>query len=139
MSDQLVPDGTYTIMGPGGQLSHQGNIVLLQPEGDSTQQWNVAFDSGFYTLRNVDSGMYLGNNGDPDQTAMMVNGTSQPFTWKISTGADQDPDTYLLTSAASPSGLALTTSLLRIWPPQTALLEPTAFGGAVEWTFTPVS
>ncbi len=54
MSDQVIPDGTYTVMGPGGQLTMDSSfpgVAVLQPEGNPTQQWNVAFDSGTYTLR----------------------------------------------------------------------------------------
>lgn len=59
MSDQLLPDGTYTVMGPGGQISMGGDfpgVALLPPSGDQAQQWKVAFDSGTYTLRSVASG-----------------------------------------------------------------------------------
>jgi len=59
MSDQVIPDGSYTVMGPGGQITMEGpDVVLLPPQGNPTQQWNVAFDSGTYTLRNVASGRY---------------------------------------------------------------------------------
>ena len=43
MSDQVIPDGTYTVMGPGGQITMEGpDVVLLPPQGNPTQQWNVA-------------------------------------------------------------------------------------------------
>jgi Ricin-type beta-trefoil lectin domain-like len=101
MSGQVIPDGTYTVMGPGGLLAAVGDsIVLLGPEGDKTQQWEVRFDSGTYTLRNVATGVYLGNDGDPNEVAMMVKGASQPYTWQLSTGTDGDENTFVLTSAA---------------------------------------
>jgi len=140
MSDQVIPDGSYTVMGPGGQLTMPGGgmgVVLLPPEGDDTQQWTVKSGSGTYTLQNVATSLYLGNDGDPNQTAMMVKGTSRPFTWQLSAGPDDDPSTYVLTSAASTDGLVLSPSLLRIFPPQLAVLEPGTFY-TVEWTFNPV-
>ena len=58
MSDQVIPNGTYTVMGPGGELTADGrSIVLLRPEGDETQQWEMRFDSGTYTLQNVANGV----------------------------------------------------------------------------------
>lgn len=40
-------------------------IVMSQPEGDRTQQWEVAFDSGTYTMRSVASGRFLGDRELP--------------------------------------------------------------------------
>ena len=140
MSDQVIPDGTYTVMGPGGQLTMDSSfpgVAVLQPEGKPTQQWNVAFDSGTYTLRSVASDLYLGNDGDPNESAMMVKGTGQPFAWKLATGDDSDEKTYVLTSAASREGLVLTMSLLRIYPPLVAVLKPNSYS-TVEWAFDPV-
>ena len=140
MTDQLIPEGTYTVMGPGGQLTMRGGpgVSVWQPEGDPTQQWNVAFDSGAYTLRNVASGSYLGNDGNPNEVAMMVKGTSRPFAWTLSTGYDDDENTYVLTSVASSDGLVLAMSFLRIFPPLVAILSPNADGRTVEWAFSPV-
>lgn len=140
MSDQLLPDGTYTVMGPGGQISMGGDfpgVTLLPPSGDQAQQWKAAFDSGTYTLRSVAPDLYLGNDGDPDNPSMMITGTETPFAWKLSTGDDDNEETYVLTSAASNDGLVLSISLLRIYPPQLAILDPGAFR-TVEWTFNPV-
>ncbi len=104
MGDQLVPNGTYTVMGPGGMLTDgDGAIVLLDPRKDKNQQWEVKFDSGTYILRNMASGAYLGNDGDPNEIAMQVKGSRQPYTWKLSTGNDDSEETLLLTSAVSPA------------------------------------
>jgi hypothetical protein len=140
MSDQLITDGTYNVRGPGGQLTMaQGfpGVAMLPPDGQSTQQWKVASESGGYTLRSVASGLYLGNDGDPDQPAMIVKGSGQPFTWNLSTGEDSDETTYILTSAASSDGLVLSMSLLRIFPPLVAILSPSGYS-TVEWAFDPV-
>ena len=86
MGDQLVSNGTYTVMGPGGMLTDgDGAIVLLEPRKDKNQQWEVKFDSGTYILRNMASGAYLGNDGDPNEIAMQVKGSRQPYTWKLLT------------------------------------------------------
>lgn len=141
MSDRVIPDGTYTVTGPGGQMSMpngpQDGVVMLGPEGDPIQQWTVAFNSGHYTLRNVATGSYLGNDGDPNQSAMMVKGTRLPFIWDFAPGPDDRAETFIFTSAASSSGLVLTLSLLRIFPPQLAILDPSGFTN-VEWELTPV-
>jgi hypothetical protein len=68
---------------------------------------------------------------------MIVKGTRQPFTWKLSTGEDSDETTYVLTSAASSDGLVLSMSLLRIFPPLVAILPPSNYS-TVEWAFDPV-
>lgn len=85
MSDQLISDGTYAVRGPGGRLTMAEGfpgIAMLPPDGASTQQWKVAAGSDGYTLQSVASGLYLGNDGDPNEPSMIVKGTKQPFTWK---------------------------------------------------------
>lgn len=133
MGDQLIPDGTYRVRGPGGQLTaNRGpGVSMWPPDGDQSQTWMVAFDAGVYTLRNVASGLYLGTDEDPDAPSMIVRGTGQPFTWDVSTGEDDDETTYVLTSAA---GLVLSMSLLRIFPPMVAIL-PRGGYRTVEWAF----
>ena len=82
MSDQFIPDGTYTVMGPGGQLTMDSSfpgVAVLPLEDKPTQQWNATFDSGTYTLHSVASDLYLGHDGDPNEPSMIVKGTGQPF------------------------------------------------------------
>ena len=141
MGDQLVANGTYTVMGPGGMVTGFDSVIVLgEPGKDENQQWEVKFDSGTgtYTVRNRATGAYLGNDGDPNEKALQVRGSSQPYTWKLSTGNDDSEETLLLTSAASQDGLVLTVSPLRIYPPQLAIVEPGAFGPAAEWVLAPV-
>lgn len=140
MNGQVIPDGTYTIMGPGGQITNPDRgvgVFLLPPQGDPTQQWAANFDSGACTLRNVQTGTFLGNDGDPNEPAMMVRGTGRPFPWQLSQGPDGQPSTFVLSSAASGGGLILTLSLLRIYPPQLAILDSNDFS-TFEWQFRPV-
>lgn len=140
MGDQLVANGTYTVMGPGGMLAADyGAIVLGPPQSeDKKNQWEVKFDSsaGAYTLKNMETGAYLGNEGDPNEQALMVKGTQQPYAWKLSTGNDDREETLLLTSAAAKDGLVLTNSPLRIYPPQLAIVAPGNFGPPAEWVLT---
>lgn len=140
MSDQLIPDGTYRVRGPGGLLTMDPGfpgVAMLPPDHGSGQQWEVACDSGAYTLRGPGAGLYLGHDGDPNEPTMMFRGTKSPFQWKLSTGDDDDETTYVLTVAASSAGLVLTMSLLRIFPPMVAILSPSSFS-TVEWAFDPV-
>lgn len=140
MSDQLISGGTYNVRGPGGLLTMDSafpGVAMLQADRETTQQWKVACDSGAYTLRCVESDLYLGNDGDPNDPSMIVTGTQQAFTWKLSTGQDSDETTHVLTSAASSDGLVLSMSLLRIFPPLVAILSPSDFS-TVEWEFDPV-
>lgn len=140
MSDQVIPDATYAVRGPGGQLTMDSSfpgIAMWQPEGRPTQQWNVALDSGSYTLRSVASDLYLGSDGDPNDPSMIVKGTEQPFAWTLSNGDDSDETTYVLTSAASSEGLVLSMSLLRIFPPLVAILPPSRYS-IVEWALDAV-
>ena len=136
MADQVIPNGTYTIMGPGGMITSQSKdapLVMLRPEGDESQQWKVTSDSGTYTLRSVASGRYL---GDREVPSMMIKGTEQPFAWNLSTGDDDREETYVLTPASNDS-LVLTMSLLRIFPPPLAILDAGGFS-TFEWEIRPV-
>jgi hypothetical protein len=139
MGTQVIPNGIYAIMGPGGQLTaDSGRITLQQPDDDPTQTWQVSFADGNYTMRNVGTGTYLGTDGPVDQPSWILPGASRPFGWTISEGPDGDPDTYLVSPSAMPGGLRLAPSILRIWPPMVALAPPSpAFD--FEWTFRPTS
>ncbi|MFF7129761.1 MULTISPECIES: RICIN domain-containing protein [unclassified Streptomyces] len=139
-NDQLISAGTFTILGPGGHLTHMGkgeDIVVLPPDGNAQQLWEVKPESGTYTLRNVATGYYLGSEGDPNQPTMMIRGSKQPYPWRTAQGPDGDPDTYLLAPGASNDGLVLTYSLLRIFPPRVAILPSSEYRDP-EWCFRAV-
>jgi hypothetical protein len=139
VGDKVIPEGTYTVMGPGGQLTDLGSgLVLLQPGASpsGTQVWDVAFDVGHYTLRNLATQRFLGNEGDPNLVAWRVSGFDKPFGWYLVQGGDDDPNTCLLTSAQSVERLRLAPSILRIWPPQVAI-APASPQFDFEWTFQP--
>jgi hypothetical protein len=138
MGSQVIPAGTYTLMGPGGRLTTDGErIILMQPGWDNpaAQQWQTAFDegSGTYTLKSVLSGQYVGTDAPADTPDWMMRGTSRPYPWELSEGEDDDPDTFLVTSAAG--GLRLAPSILRVYPPAVALGPPAAYYD-FEWTFS---
>ncbi len=141
MSDKLIPDGTYTVRGPGGLLTMSRDfpgVAVLPPQArPQDQQWTVACDADAYTLLSESVGLYLGSDVDPNEPQMVVKGTEAPFGWKLSEGVDDDEKTHILTSAASSDGLRLGMSLLRIFPPLVAILPPNDFRD-VEWAFDPV-
>jgi Ricin-type beta-trefoil lectin domain-like len=141
MASQVIPSGVYTIMGPGGQLCHdQDRIALMQPGYGSPQmqQWQVDFDKGknTYTIRNMATGRYVGpgDGDDPSGPVWMLRGSSRPFQWNLMDGGDDDPDTYLVTTAPSEDALRLAPSIMRIWPPMVALAPP-APQFDFEWRF----
>lgn len=144
MDGKIIPDGIYAVMGAGGQLTMPtqrmgpGSIMLLPPEpSDETQQWDVKSSSNGYTLQNVATGSYLGSDGDLDSPVMVLNGSGEPVPWVFIDGPDGDPNSYILLSAASGGNLVLAPSLLRIYPPQLAIL-PRQASYPFEWTFAKV-
>jgi hypothetical protein len=139
MGTQVIPSGIYAIMGPGGQLTADtGRITLQQPSGDPRQLWQVDYANDYYTLRNIGTGTYLGTDEPVDQPSWTLPGSSRPFSWTIADGPDGDPDTYFVTPSATPGGLRLSPSILRIWPPMVALAPPSP-SFDFEWTFRPMS
>ena len=137
---KVIPEGIYTVMGPGGQLTDLGRgLVLLRPGASppGTQVWDVAFDAGQYTLRNQATRRFLGNDGDPNLVAWRVRGCDTPFGWYLVRGDDDEPNTCLMTSAQSAERFRLAPSILRIWPPQVAI-APASAQFDFEWTFQPV-
>ncbi|HUC55997.1 MAG TPA: hypothetical protein VMA95_01240 [Streptosporangiaceae bacterium] len=139
MVEKIIKEGTYTVMGPGGQLTDLGQgLVLLRPGASpsGTQVWDVAFEAGSYTLRNRATRRFLGNEGDPNLVAWRVSGCDSPFGWYLRPGDDAYPNTCMMTSAKSTERLRLAPSILRIWPPQVAIAPATAQFD-FEWTFQP--
>jgi hypothetical protein len=139
MGNQVISDGVYTIMGPGGQLASDGERIMLMEPGfgpPDMQFWQLSFDKGKdnCTMRNLSTGRFAGTDGDPDQPDWMLRGTGKPFGWKLADGGDDDPSTFLVTSAASKQGMRLVPSIIRLWPQMAAIGPPTPYYD-FEWTF----
>ncbi|MFG2006082.1 RICIN domain-containing protein [Spirillospora sp. NPDC048911] len=136
MTDQLVPDGRYTVVGAGA-LAMKDAVVLIDPnEDDARQQWDVYYDAGVYTFRNVATGVYLGDDNDPDEVLLDLFGTAKPYPWRL-TPSTQEPGEYVLASAASTSGLVLTRGFKRVHPPRAALMDPDTHSSS--WSLNPVT
>lgn len=144
MDDKIIPDGTYVVMGAGGQVTMPtqrmgpGSIMLLPPDpSDKTQQWAVRSSSDSYTLQNVATGSYLGSEEDSGGPVMVLNGSGRPVNWVLVDGPDGEANSFILIPADSGGGLVLAPSLLRIYPPQLAIL-PRQESYPFEWTFAQV-
>lgn len=136
MGKQFIPDGLYTVMGPGGRLTAMdGRITLMQPDFGPAplQLWEAKFEKGSYTLRNMATRAFVGSD-DPDRPDWMLRGTGQPFAWTLTEGDDGDPSTFAVSSTASSDNLRLAPSILRMWPPMAALAPPDF---PAEWSFQP--
>jgi hypothetical protein len=136
MGTQVISPGTYTLMGPGGQLTTDGYRFLLLPPGGDTpaaQQWKAAFDQagGTYSLQSVLTGLYVGTDAAAGSGNWSLYGAEEPYPWNLAEGADDDPDSFLVTTAG---GLPLAPSIMRIYPPVVAVRPPMP-GFDSEWTF----
>lgn len=60
------------------------------------------------------SGLYLGGKADPNSLAPMLEGVSEPFTWKIES---VEEEIFTLSPASSNGATRLCLSILRIFPP----------------------
>lgn len=126
-----VPNGVYAITRPyenlltllGGSEQPGAQAVILPPNGNpGEQEWEVAaLDNGNVTIRNLRSQTYLGYHGDPDPNEIL-GGYAEPREWRLQQSAE--PYTFHVVVPGGPvdgSELAADLSLLRIFPPLTAL------------------
>jgi hypothetical protein len=137
MGKQVIPDGVYSIMGPGGQLTASGGRITMQEPGSAPpplQLWEADFDKGSYTLRSIGMPLFVGTDGDPNEPNPWLTGSRRPFAWTLADGPDGDPNTFRVTSAGSDDNLQLVPSPLRMWPPMAGLLPGLPM---YEWAFTP--
>ncbi len=80
-----------------------------------------AGDNGIYTIRNLRGGTYLGFEGDPDANKPVA-GYPDPREWSLYPGSE--PFTFYIVVPGGPVDgveLAVDFSLLRIFPPRSAL------------------
>ncbi|WP_437681867.1 hypothetical protein [Sorangium sp. So ce131] len=124
MGNQLIANGRYRIQTAFrrehlGELHAEAPLSLLPEEGDNFT-WEVAFDgTDSYTLRNVETGSYLGDDEAPQtEHVPVLRGASKPFPWKIERGPE--PETFTLSPKGSSGKTRLAFSLLRIYPPPVA-------------------
>ncbi len=100
-----IKEGTYTISSAlgnnqvldvsGARLTNGGNVQIYASNGTSAQKWYVrSAGSGYYTLQNVNSGMYLGVNGSNVRQQPLQGDTTK---WVILVSGSK----YVLSNAAT--------------------------------------
>ncbi|WP_433933498.1 hypothetical protein AB3662_04045 [Sorangium cellulosum] len=124
MSNQLIANGRYRIQTAFrrenvGEQAAEAPLSLLPEEGDN-YTWEVAFNgTDSYTLRNVKTGSYLGDDDAPQTIPVpLLKGASRPFLWKIERGVE--PETFTLSPKNSNGTMRLAFSIARIFPPPVA-------------------
>ncbi|MFE4600760.1 hypothetical protein ACFRKE_07855 [Kitasatospora indigofera] len=136
-----IPNGPYGIAKRGEQLltlnDSKAPAVVLPPTGQpGEQEWHVeSLSNGNVTIKNLRHGTYLSFDGVPEINKML-RGSSQATEWQLRQSAE--PRTFHVVVPGGPVDgveLAVDLSLLRIFPPMTALrpLEPERLDQA--WRF----
>ncbi|WP_405014869.1 hypothetical protein [Kitasatospora sp. NBC_01539] len=138
-----IPNGTYGIVKYGEQhltlQDAKAPAVLLPPTGQpGEQEWQVeSLSNSNVTIRNLRHETYLSYDGVPEINKML-RGSSQATEWQLRQSAQ--PQTFHIVVPGGPvDGVELTVdlSLLRIFPPMTALrpLEPQDVRQAWQFAF----
>ncbi|WP_331767775.1 hypothetical protein [Embleya sp. NBC_00896] len=138
-----IPNGTYGIVKPGEQnltLSEaKAPVVVLPPTGQpGEQEWHVqSLSDGNVTIKNLRHDTYLSYDGVPEVNKML-RGSSQETPWQLRQSAQ--PHTFHIVVPGGPVDgveLAADLSLLRIFPPMTALrpLQPQELNQAWHFQF----
>ncbi|GHH75963.1 hypothetical protein GCM10018781_46100 [Kitasatospora indigofera] len=136
-----IPNGPYGIAKRGEQLltlnDSKAPAVVLPPTGQpGEQEWHVeSLSNGNVTIKNLRHETYLSFDGVPEINKML-RGSSQATEWQLRQSAA--PQTFHVVVPGGPVDgveLAVDLSLLRIFPPMTALrpLEPERLDQA--WRF----
>ncbi|MFD7983225.1 hypothetical protein ACFV4M_07585 [Kitasatospora indigofera] len=136
-----IPNGPYGIAKRGEQLltlnDSKAPAVVLPPTGQpGEQEWHVeGLSNGNVTIKNLRHETYLSFDGVPEINKML-RGSSQATEWQLRQSAE--PQTFHVVVPGGPVDgveLAVDLSLLRIFPPMTALrpLEPERLDQA--WRF----
>ncbi|WP_131766792.1 RICIN domain-containing protein [Candidatus Protofrankia californiensis] len=143
-----VPNGPYAIARLGENLltleggsSRPGSpVVILPPTGNpGEQEWALqALDNGSYTIRNLTSGTYLGFEGDP-YVNKPIAGYPDPREWSLYPSPEASAF-HIVVPGGPVDGeeLAVDFSLLRIFPPRSALRPLDAGIPGQAWTFQPI-
>lgn len=136
-----IPNGTYGIAKRQEQCltlpDAKAPAVVLPPTGQpGEQEWQVeGLSNGNVTIKNLRHDTYLSFDGMPEINNML-RGSSQATEWRLQQSAA--PFTFHIVVPGGPVDgieLAVDLSLLRIFPPMTALrpLDPTSQDQA--WRF----
>ncbi|WP_405386284.1 hypothetical protein OG596_01635 [Streptomyces sp. NBC_01102] len=136
-----IPNGAYSIAKRNEQnlTLHDAKApaVILPPTGQpGEQEWHVeTLPNGNVTIKNLRHDTYLSYDGLPEVNNML-RGSSQATEWRLQQAAE--PFAFHIVVPGGPvdaTELAADLSLLRIFPPMTALrpLEPNDLGQA--WRF----
>lgn len=96
--------GCYVLDVSGGSTKAGANIQIYSYNATGAQKWRVAIDKdGFYTFKNLKSGLFLEFVGSKTNNCVNVRqnsgGTSQNKKWKL----EMSGSGFVLVSAASPS------------------------------------
>ncbi|MFD5916675.1 hypothetical protein ACFVYP_01620 [Kitasatospora sp. NPDC058201] len=136
-----VPDGVYAIGKPEEQLltlqeAKEFVVVLPSTGGPGEQEWEVAAQSnGNVVVKNLRHGSFLGLEGRPEVNQQVV-GAAEPFEWVLYQAAE--PYSFHVVLPGGPvdgEELALDLSVLRIFPPRTALRPLDVEDQAQTWSF----
>ncbi|MBP0454513.1 hypothetical protein J5Y04_34040 [Kitasatospora sp. RG8] len=136
-----IPNGPYGIAKRGEQYltlqDEKAPVVVLPPTGQpGEQEWHVeGLSNGNVTIKSLRHGTYLSFDGVPEINKML-RGSSQATEWQLRQSAE--PFMFHVVVPGGPVDgveLVVDLSLLRIFPPMTALrpLEPDNLGQA--WSF----
>ncbi|WP_405851200.1 hypothetical protein OG361_00225 [Streptomyces sp. NBC_00090] len=136
-----IPTGPYGIAKHGEQYltlqDEKAPAVVLPPTGEpGEQEWHVeSLSNGNVTIKNLRHETYLSFDGVPEINKML-RGSSQATEWQLRQSAE--PHTFHVVVPGGPVDgveLAADLSLLRIFPPMTALrpLDPNNLGQT--WRF----
>ncbi|CAE6472785.1 unnamed protein product [Rhizoctonia solani] len=116
--------GPYRISQPNDNLlTMQDNLVgspisILTPTGNPEEQdWHLQNEGGSITLKNLKHNLYAGVEENNEPGAPVV-GVAAPFKWKLKAA---EPSKFLLYVDGADEPLYLDYSLLKAFPPRTAL------------------
>ena len=135
-----LSDGMYQISVPQEsllsvlELNEGAPLRLLPPDWEARQQWQVhRTDNDTYTIREGNTGLYVGFEGDPDPYEA-ARGYPKAREWQLTAG--EVPNTIII--GVPGTELRLAESPLRIYPPFVALTTPSSPDYHQTWTFRSV-
>jgi hypothetical protein len=131
MSEQLIANGRYRLVFSRSQNNALGSVALgiplgLVPESGDNFTWEVTFNgTDSYTLRNLRTGVFLGDEVTDPVPLMTLRGSPTPWPWRIERA--EAPETFNLSPKNTNGSMRLVLSLIPAVPPQVASLPATEF------------